>query len=61
MLDRARNYTTKEGAQALADQITSFWATRGRRVRVQVVPDSFCRNGREPSFNVRSEMQGGWP
>lgn len=61
MLDRARDYTTKDGAQFLANHITQFWAARGRRVRVQVVPDPFNRNGLSPSFVVRSEMMGGRP
>ena len=61
MLDRERDYTTKEGAQMLANTITQFWAQRGRRVRVHVAPDLTHRNGRDPSYVVRSNMQGGMP
>lgn len=60
MLDRARDYTTKEGAEFLAGHIARYWATRGRRVQVYTVQEILPR-GTMPVHNVRSRMQGGWP
>lgn len=55
MLDRAREYSTREGAQALADHINRFWATRGKRVRAEAVPDG------QGGYAVKSNMVGGKP
>jgi hypothetical protein len=60
MLDRSRDYTTKDGAEFLARQITQFWAARGKRPRVEVVPYIVNRTG-ELHYKVRSNMAGGQP
>lgn len=60
MLDRERDYTTKEGAEFLAGHIVQFWAARGKHARVQVVPYTVNRSG-EIHYKVRSSMAGGQP
>lgn len=55
MLDRARDYNSREGAQTLADTINRYWAARGKRVRAEAVPDG---NG---GYTVRSNLSGGRP
>lgn len=55
MLDRQRDYSTQEGAQALVDHINRYWATRGRRTRAEAVRTA------DGSYIVKSNIRGAKP
>lgn len=57
-LDLNTDYSTKDGAERLADHIRSYWQAQGHTVKVYAVR-TFAGPGER--YDVRSEMIGGQP
>ena len=57
-----RDWTSKAGADALAAEITAFWAKQGRTVKMTVIePEAHQRGASKPLYAIRSNMVNGMP
>lgn len=55
------DYCTKEGALRLKEKIESYWAERGKDVKIDLVPGGFLASMRSARTDVRSNMVNGIP
>ena len=53
---RMEDSLTRDGADQLAYRIRSYWASKGRNIRVEVCPEPNPTRNREIMFVVRSNL-----
>lgn len=55
------DYTTRKGANALADRIRGHWAKQGHHVSFKLQDAPFMPAMRSGRVDLRSDMLNGWP
>ena len=56
-----QDFTTKEGAKALAARIAEYWRDRGHRVMLQIEDVAFHPAVRAVRYEIRSDLINGMP
>lgn len=55
------DWCSRQGAEALRDAITHYWAQRGYAISAHVVDSGFDMATRAGRYDVRSDMRNGLP
>lgn len=56
-----KDFTSRDGADALKEMIEAYWRKRGYEVDVILVPAAFTPALRAARYDVRSQMINGMP